>query len=101
VLILPILTPSTHRIPPFSVTPAAPSPAREALEQGHRPRARAALPLEGYPRVLGLAWPFVAHTDSRFEPETLQRFVQRFQRVQGADHRCAVGRSHRAATGGF
>jgi cyclic beta-1,2-glucan glucanotransferase len=39
-------------------------------------------PLEGYPRVLGLAWPFIAHTDSRFEPETLQRFVQRFQRVQ-------------------
>ena len=39
-------------------------------------------PLEGYPRVLGLAWPFVAHSDSRFEPETLQRFVQRFQRVQ-------------------
>jgi cyclic beta-1,2-glucan synthetase len=39
-------------------------------------------PLEGYPRVLGLAWSFVAHTDSRFEPETLQRFVQRFQRVQ-------------------
>ena len=39
-------------------------------------------PLEGYPRVLGLAWPFVAHTDSRFEPETLQRFVQRFQQVQ-------------------
>lgn len=32
--------------------------------------------------MLGLAWPFVAHTDSRFEPETLQRFVQRFQRVQ-------------------
>ncbi len=39
-------------------------------------------PLEGYPRVLGLAWPFVAHSDSRFEPETLQRFVQRFQHVQ-------------------
>ncbi len=39
-------------------------------------------PLEGYPRVLGLAWAFVAHTDSRFEPETLQRFVRRFQRVQ-------------------
>jgi cyclic beta-1,2-glucan synthetase len=32
--------------------------------------------------VLGLAWPFVAHTDSRFEPETLQRFLQGFQRVQ-------------------
>ena len=39
-------------------------------------------PLQGYPRVLGLAWEYVAHTDSRFEPETLQRFVRRFQRVQ-------------------
>jgi cyclic beta-1,2-glucan glucanotransferase len=39
-------------------------------------------PLEGYPRVLGLAWAFVAHTDSRVEPETLQRFVRAFQRVQ-------------------
>jgi cyclic beta-1,2-glucan synthetase len=39
-------------------------------------------PLQGYPRVLGLAWAFVAHTDSRFEPDTLQRFVRRFQRVQ-------------------
>ena len=39
-------------------------------------------PLQGYPRVLGLAWEFVAHTDSRVEPETLQRFVRRFQRVQ-------------------
>jgi len=39
-------------------------------------------PLHGYPRVLGLAWAFVAHTDSHFEPETLQRFVSRFQRVQ-------------------
>ncbi|HET9489793.1 MAG TPA: glucoamylase family protein [Methylomirabilota bacterium] len=38
--------------------------------------------LQGYPRVLGLAWNFVAHTDSRFEPETLQRFVHAFQRVQ-------------------
>jgi cyclic beta-1,2-glucan synthetase len=32
--------------------------------------------------VLGLAWTFVAHTDSRFEPEALQRFVERFQRIQ-------------------
>jgi cyclic beta-1,2-glucan synthetase len=39
-------------------------------------------PLRGYPRVLGLAWAFVAHTDSRFEPETLQRFIRRFQHVQ-------------------
>src|SRR5881409_1020017 len=38
--------------------------------------------LEGYPRVYGLAWAFVAHTDSRFDPETLRRFVRAYQRVQ-------------------
>src|ERR1700674_1039929 len=39
-------------------------------------------PLEGYPRVYGIAWAFVAHTDSRFDPEMLRRFVQAYQRVQ-------------------
>ena len=39
-------------------------------------------PLEGYPRVFGLAWGYVAHTDSRFDPETLCRFVRAYQRVQ-------------------
>jgi cyclic beta-1,2-glucan synthetase len=39
-------------------------------------------PLRGYPRVFGIAWAFVAHTDSRFEPEMLRRFVQAYQRVQ-------------------
>ena len=39
-------------------------------------------PFSGYPRVFGLAWAFVAHTDSRFEPETLRRFVSAYQRVQ-------------------
>src|SRR5512145_2875939 len=38
--------------------------------------------LQGYPRVYGLAWAFVAHTDSRFDPETLRRFVHAYQRVQ-------------------
>ena len=38
--------------------------------------------LQGYPRVLGLAWAFVGHTDSRFDRETLERFVRRFQHVQ-------------------
>src|SRR5262249_42212579 len=38
--------------------------------------------LAGYPRVLGLAWAFVAHTDSRFDPEALRRFVRTYQRVQ-------------------
>ena len=39
-------------------------------------------PLAGYPRVFGLAWAFVAHTDSRFDPETLTRFVRAYQNVQ-------------------
>src|SRR6267142_2400017 len=39
-------------------------------------------PLQGYPRVFGLAWAFVAHTDSRFDPEMLRRFVRAYQCVQ-------------------
>jgi cyclic beta-1,2-glucan synthetase len=39
-------------------------------------------PLEGYPRVFGIAWAFVAHTDSRFDFDTLSRFVRAYQRVQ-------------------
>ena len=38
--------------------------------------------LEGYPRVYGLAWAYVAHTDSRFELDTLRRFVRAYQGVQ-------------------
>jgi cyclic beta-1,2-glucan synthetase len=36
----------------------------------------------GYPRVFGVAWAFVAHTDSRFDPGMLRRFVRAYQRVQ-------------------
>jgi cyclic beta-1,2-glucan synthetase len=39
-------------------------------------------PLAGYPRVFGVAWAFVAHTDSRFDPALLCRFVQAYQRVE-------------------
>jgi cyclic beta-1,2-glucan synthetase len=39
-------------------------------------------PLEGYPRVFGIGWAFVAHTDSRFDPQMLAKFVQAYQRVQ-------------------
>ena len=42
----------------------------------------AAGPCAGYPRVSGVAWAFVAHTDSRFDPGTLRRFVHACQRVQ-------------------
>ncbi|MCB5190378.1 protein ndvB [Methylobacillus arboreus] len=39
-------------------------------------------PFAGYPRVLGLAWAFVAHTDSHFDPEILRRFIHAYQRIQ-------------------
>src|SRR5512134_1561420 len=39
-------------------------------------------PFTGYPRVFGVAWAFVAHTDSRFDPALLRRFVRAYQRVQ-------------------
>jgi len=39
-------------------------------------------PLAGYPRVFGMAWAFVAHTDSRFDAQLLCRFVRAYQRVQ-------------------
>ena len=39
-------------------------------------------PLEGYPRVYALTFGFVAHTDSRFDPETLRRFVGAYQTSQ-------------------
>ena len=32
--------------------------------------------------MFGVAWAFVAHTDSRFDPEMLRRFVRAYQRVQ-------------------
>src|ERR1700730_7621396 len=35
--------------------------------------------LEGYPRVFGVAWAFVAHTDSRFDPDVLCRFMTAYQ----------------------
>jgi cyclic beta-1,2-glucan synthetase len=38
--------------------------------------------LEGYPRVLGVAWAYIAHTDSRFDPESLRRLVAAYQRVE-------------------
>ncbi|HXJ01520.1 MAG TPA: glucoamylase family protein, partial [Micropepsaceae bacterium] len=38
--------------------------------------------LQGYPRVFGVVWAFVAHTDSRFDVQALVRFVSAYQRVQ-------------------
>ena len=39
-------------------------------------------PFAGYPRVFGIAWAYVAHSDSRFDPETLRRFVRAYQKIQ-------------------
>jgi cyclic beta-1,2-glucan synthetase len=39
-------------------------------------------PFAGYPRVFGVAWAFVAHTDSRFDAQMLFRYVQAYQEVQ-------------------
>jgi cyclic beta-1,2-glucan synthetase len=39
-------------------------------------------PLRGYPRVYGLAWAIVAHSDNRFELDTLARFCRAYQSVQ-------------------
>ena len=39
-------------------------------------------PLLGYPRVFGVAWALVAHTDSAFDLHRLTHFVESYQRVQ-------------------
>jgi cyclic beta-1,2-glucan synthetase len=39
-------------------------------------------PFAGYPRVFGLAWAFIAHTDSHFDPDILRRFITAYQRTQ-------------------
>ncbi|WP_425905627.1 GH36-type glycosyl hydrolase domain-containing protein [Nitrobacter sp. TKz-YC02] len=39
-------------------------------------------PFVGYPRVFGLAWAFVAHTDSHIDLEILRRFIAAYQQVQ-------------------
>lgn len=39
-------------------------------------------PLQGYPRIFGVAWALVAHTDSAFDLQKLTRFVEAYQRIQ-------------------
>jgi cyclic beta-1,2-glucan synthetase len=39
-------------------------------------------PLAGYPRVFGIAWAFVAHTDSRLDLDLLKIFLASYQKVQ-------------------
>lgn len=47
-------------------------------------------PFAGYPRVFGLAWGFVAHTDSHFDPDSFRRsvddVVREAQQRQGASN---------------
>jgi cyclic beta-1,2-glucan synthetase len=39
-------------------------------------------PFHGLPQVFSLAWAFVAHTDSLFDPEALRRFVRAYQDIR-------------------
>ena len=39
-------------------------------------------PLRNWPRVYALLWDFVAHTDSRFDPDALNTYLQGYQSVQ-------------------
>ena len=40
-------------------------------------------PLAGLPRVFGIAWAYVAHSDSLFEEDRFRRFVASYQTVNG------------------
>ncbi len=39
-------------------------------------------PFAGYPRVFGMAWAFIAHTDSSFNSDILVSYVKAYQEVQ-------------------
>ncbi|MGH7566881.1 MAG: glycosyl transferase, partial [Gemmatimonadota bacterium] len=56
---------------------------REALPSGYYrvlPKL-AGGPLAEHPRAFGIAWAFVAHTDSRFDPHLLELFLRAYQEV--------------------
>jgi len=42
-------------------------------------------PLRGYPRIFGISWTLVAHTDSAFDTARIIRFVEAYQTVQPLD----------------
>ena len=54
-------------------------------------------PFAGYPRVFGIAWAFVAHTDSRFDPRDAAALRARLPARAAADDRRAVGGGDHAA----
>ncbi len=39
-------------------------------------------PLAGYPRVYGIAWALIAHTDGAFDVDRLERFLRAYQEVE-------------------
>ena len=48
-------------------------------------------PFAGYPRVFGMAWAFVAHSDSSFDSDILVSYVNAYQEVQSAYDRRTLG----------
>ena len=53
-------------------------------------------PFAGYPRVFGVAWAFVAHTDSHFDPEFLHATCVHTRRAAADDRRTLGGGHHPA-----
>src|SRR6185436_4781949 len=59
----------------------------KSIQQDCTPRIARSLPkladgpLRGYPRVYGVIWHLIAHTDSRLDPDLLKRFLRAYQRV--------------------
>lgn len=39
-------------------------------------------PFAGYPRIFSLAWAYIAHSDSLFDPDALRRFLDAYQTVE-------------------
>jgi cyclic beta-1,2-glucan synthetase len=39
-------------------------------------------PLAGHPRIFGITWAYVAHTDSRLDPKSLTDFINAYQEIE-------------------
>ena len=52
-------------------------------------------PLVGLPRVYGVAWAFVAHTDSAFDEDLLVHFLQAPTRRRASSRSASCGRCRR------
>jgi cyclic beta-1,2-glucan synthetase len=56
-------------------------------------------PLAGLPRIYGVAWAFVAHTDSAFDEDLLVHFFSAYQETRELTPERDVGPAHHPARG--